>query len=75
MTRNLKHRIEVVFPVFDEEVKEEILQMIDCQLKDNVKARILDQDLKNMPKENYNKPPRIRAQIDFYQFLKKKYKT
>jgi polyphosphate kinase len=57
MTRNLRHRIEVVFPVYDPEVREEILQMIEIQLSDNTKARILDQNLVNLPTPDHLKPP------------------
>jgi polyphosphate kinase len=75
MTRNLRHRIEVIFPTYDPEVREEILQMIECQLSDNTKLRILGQRLENLPTLNHLKPPKRRAQLDFYQYLKKKYRT
>jgi polyphosphate kinase len=73
MTRNLRHRIEVVFPVYDPRVREEILQMINYQVSDNTKARILDQDLVNQPPADYLKRPLKRSQTDFYKYLKKKY--
>ncbi|MBR9999326.1 MAG: polyphosphate kinase 1 [Cyclobacteriaceae bacterium] len=73
MTRNLRHRIEVVFPVYDPGVREEILQMIDSQLSDNTKSRMLDQYLVNQPAPDHLKPPVKRAQVDFYNYLKKRY--
>ncbi|MDB4919316.1 polyphosphate kinase 1 [Mucilaginibacter sp.] len=49
MNRNIYHRIEVCFPVCDEAVKNEIMQIVDLQLKDNVQAVMLDQELRNVP--------------------------
>jgi polyphosphate kinase len=42
MTRNLDRRIEVACPIFDKDVQREIRDMIEIQLKDNVKARIIN---------------------------------
>jgi polyphosphate kinase len=42
MTRNLKHRIEVVTPVSDSEAKDYLKNIVlDAYLRDNVKARLL----------------------------------
>lgn len=41
MPRNLERRVEILFPVDDHRLKEELLHILDCQLKDNVKASIL----------------------------------
>lgn len=71
MTRNLDNRIEVCFPVKSPHVRQEIRDLIDIQLRDNTKARILDAYQIN----EYKAPaiPRIRAQTEFYNYLKKKY--
>src|SRR5690606_18958066 len=42
MTRNLDHRVEVCFPILSQHVRDEIRALIDIQLQDNVKARIID---------------------------------
>jgi polyphosphate kinase len=47
MVRNLDHRIEVATPIFDAGIKKELIDIINIQLKDNQKARILDQELLN----------------------------
>jgi len=47
MVRNLDHRIEVAAPIFDATIKKELIDIINIQLKDNQKARILDADLLN----------------------------
>lgn len=50
MPRNLDKRVEIVFPVEDEELKEEIFHILEVELEDNVKAHILQ------PDGSYEKP-------------------
>jgi polyphosphate kinase len=71
MKRNLYHRIELGFPLEDEAIKEEIMHIITLQLKDNVKARILDQELNNLPIPSSGE--KIRAQHAIYEYLRQKY--
>jgi polyphosphate kinase len=73
MTRNLDSRIEVCFPVVSPDIKNEIKKMLEIQLSDNAKARILDPYQINEYKPNGI--PRIRAQVEFYNYLKNKYET
>lgn len=42
MPRNLDHRIEVVTPVFNEQIKKELIRIVDYGLRDNVAGRIVD---------------------------------
>ncbi|MDO4518971.1 MAG: RNA degradosome polyphosphate kinase [Eubacteriales bacterium] len=44
MPRNLNRRVEIVFPVENEEIKKDILHILDLEFKDNVKAHILQPD-------------------------------
>ena len=44
MNRNLRSRVEVVFPVEDPDLKERLLQYLDLCLNDRVKARVLEAD-------------------------------
>ncbi|MBN8568944.1 MAG: polyphosphate kinase 1 [Ignavibacteria bacterium] len=44
MPRNLDRRIEIMFPIEDERVKEDILEVLKLYLTDNVKSRILKSD-------------------------------
>ncbi|EJX00411.1 Polyphosphate kinase [gut metagenome] len=44
MPRNLDKRVEIVFPVEDEELKEEVKHILAIQLADNVKAHVLQED-------------------------------
>ncbi len=70
MTRNLSERVEVAFPVLQPDLRQEILDLLDIQLKDNQKARIIDLKLTN--KYQKNKGPEVRAQRAFYEYLKQK---
>lgn len=44
MPRNLDKRVEILFPVDDEKLKEEVIQILQTQLEDNVKAHHLKAD-------------------------------
>ncbi|MBL6449705.1 polyphosphate kinase 1 [Fulvivirga sp. 29W222] len=68
MKRNLYRRIEVVFPVYKEGPKREIMKMLELQLKDNTKACLINEHLQNVLVENGESE--IQAQVDFYTWLK-----
>lgn len=70
MTRNLDRRIEVATPIYDESIQAEIMDFITIQLKDNVKARLFDENMKNEYVSSSEK--KIRSQVDFYTYLEKK---
>ncbi|MDO3640857.1 polyphosphate kinase 1 [Mucilaginibacter sp. L3T2-6] len=67
MNRNIYHRIEVCFPVYDETIKKEIIDMINIQLADNVQAVILDENLRNLPVTHAR--PAVQAQLEIYKLL------
>ncbi|MBW6481659.1 MAG: polyphosphate kinase 1 [Vicingaceae bacterium] len=71
MKRNLSHRVEVAFPVYNTKLKNEIKKLIALQLKDNVKARNLNKTQSN-PYKKSTSTTSIRAQYDFYDYLKLK---
>lgn len=50
MPRNLDKRVEIVFPVEDEKLKEEVFHILEVELEDNVKAHVL------LPDGSYEKP-------------------
>lgn len=70
MTRNLDYRIEAAVKIKDKTLKKELKDLLEIQLSDNVKARILDNHLKN--KYAKNKGKKIRSQIEIYHYLKNK---
>jgi polyphosphate kinase len=71
MKRNLRRRVECVFPVYDPDAKKEILDILNIQLSDNVKACEVDEHLVN--KRIVTKGPDIRAQMATYEYFRKKY--
>ena len=44
MPRNLEKRVEILFPIEQEELKEEVVHILETELLDNVKAHILQPD-------------------------------
>ena len=44
MPRNLERRVEILFPVEDPKLKEKVLRILDVQLRDTVKAHLLQPD-------------------------------
>ena len=71
MNRNLFHRIELAFPIIDPVLKQEILDIIQLQLDDNTKARIIDDHLRNNHLPNIGLPRR--SQTETYELLRNKY--
>ncbi len=72
MIRNIDHRIEAACPVFDEKIKQEIKDILQIQLSDNIKARIINNDLDNTY-VNPRNTKKIRSQVETYQYLYRKY--
>ena len=70
MTRNLDRRVELTFPVYDSVLQGELQKFLDIQWHDNVKARVLDDDLINQYRPR--KGGAVRAQTAFYELLKGK---
>lgn len=68
MPRNIDNRVEVGVKILDTGIKKIILDIFTIQSNDNVKARIIDQDLKNNYVQRGNKK-KIRSQIAIYDYL------
>ena len=49
MNRNIYHRIEVCFPIYDEEIRATLQQMINLQLEDNAQAVMINNLMQNVP--------------------------
>lgn len=71
MRRNLHRRIETAFPILDTEIKKVIIDILQIQLHDNVKACYIDSELKNHFKRDDN-PIKVRSQLEIYDYLKKR---
>lgn len=73
MTRNIDTRVEVGFPIYDEDLKKEIRDIINLQLDDNTKSREINANNTNKYHKTRSELPH-RAQIDIYDYLKYKVK-
>ena len=71
MVRNLDHRVEAAVPILDKHIRQELKDIMDIQFNDNVKARILNDDLDN-DYVNPRNTKKVRSQIEIYNYLLKK---
>jgi len=71
MTRNIDTRVEVGFPIYDEQLKKEVRDIIDLQLEDNTKSREINSHNTNKYHKTKSDLPQ-RAQVDIYNYLKYK---
>lgn len=71
MVRNLDHRVEAACPITDKEMQDELKAILQLQLMDNVKARLLNNSLSNhyVPGNNQSA---LRSQVAIYQLLSQK---
>ena len=68
MPRNLDNRVEVVTPVYDPEVKEEMKRIVDFGLRDTLQARIVDGEGKNLFKQPDEGGQPFRSQEALYEY-------
>lgn len=71
MRRNLNRRIETAFPILVPEIKQEVIDILKIQLRDNVKACLIDGQLHNNFKRD-DAPVKVRSQLAIYEYLKNK---
>jgi polyphosphate kinase len=71
MTRNIDNRVEVGFPIYNEELRKEVRDIINIQLQDNTKAREINATNNNKYHKTKAAMP-TRAQLDIYNYLKNK---
>ena len=72
MVRNFDHRFEVVTPVYDKQMQEEIMDMFNIQWADNVKARLVNVEPINQYRKTDSTKP-VRSQIEIYKYLKERH--
>lgn len=68
MVRNFDNRIEVATPVYDPGIKARLQRILDIQLADNVKARLIGPGEQNRYRQISG--PEIRSQVEIYRYLK-----
>jgi polyphosphate kinase len=66
MPRNLDHRVEIAFPVLAPTLQNQIRQMLDTQLADNVKARLILPDGRS-ERVKPDGEPSVRSQERLYE--------
>lgn len=71
MPRNIDNRIEVSAPVYDKDLQKELKHIMNVQMSDNVKARIIDSENMNQYKSVYGGKP-IRSQVELYEYYRHK---
>ena len=71
MERNFDNRIEVACPIFDRELQRELMTMLQIQLRDNTKARIINHTKSNQYVKG-NPNLKINSQVETYKFFKDK---
>ncbi|QNN40132.1 polyphosphate kinase 1 [Pedobacter roseus] len=70
MNRNIYRRIEVCFPIYNEQIKQEMIDIIEIQKHDNVQAVCIDEHMDNIPVKTGE--VLVSSQHDIYELLKNK---
>ncbi|MBZ9730946.1 polyphosphate kinase 1 [Salegentibacter sp. JZCK2] len=66
MTRNLDLRVEISCPIYDEDIKQEIIETFDISWNDNVKARMITSKQDNAYRNSSSK--KLRSQFELYDY-------
>jgi polyphosphate kinase len=70
MSRNLDSRSEVAVPIYDNEIRSQIKEIIRIQLSGNTKVRIIDKKQDNIYKKAKPGEKKVRVQDEIFAFLK-----
>ncbi|SFR49128.1 polyphosphate kinase [Robiginitalea myxolifaciens] len=70
MTRNLDNRVEVGCPIYQEDIKQELIDTFDISWKDNVKARLFNENQDNQYRPTKGEP--LRSQFEMYDYYLRK---
>ncbi|MGA1227671.1 MAG: polyphosphate kinase 1 [Tamlana sp.] len=70
MTRNIENRVEVSCPIYDEDIKKEIIDTFNISWSDNVKARLINESQENSYR--INEKDKVRSQFATYDYYLKK---
>ena len=74
MTRNIENRVEVACPVYDDELQRQILDTFELSWKDNIKARVVNQNPQNKMVIPQSGQVTQRSQWTTYAYFKNKLK-
>lgn len=70
MTRNLDGRVEVTCPIYQEDIKKQLIETFKVGWKGNVKARFHSEKLDNKYRIRKDNEPVFRAQLETYNYYK-----
>lgn len=73
MTRNIENRVEVAVPIYQEDLKQEVIDGFELSWNDNVKARKFSARQDNAYRKNKKNP--VRSQFDMYTYYQNKLKS
>ncbi|RFN58270.1 polyphosphate kinase 1 [Marixanthomonas ophiurae] len=73
MGRNLDNRVEISCPIYDKDIKQELIDTFEISWKDNVKARIISGKALNKYRKNDEEP--FRSQFKLYEYYQQKLNT
>lgn len=71
MTRNLDYRVEVATPIYSKPLIEEMKTVVEFALRDNVKARLVNQGGDNEFKPRKKGDTEFRSQLELYSYYQK----
>lgn len=67
MKRNIEYRVEVTCPIYDKTLQKQLQTFIDIQLRDNTKARVINQEQNNEYRKTGSEE--VKAQEEFYKYI------
>ncbi|PVW13790.1 polyphosphate kinase 1 [Marixanthomonas spongiae] len=73
MGRNLDNRVEITCPIYDEDIKQELIDTFEISWKDNIKARIISGKALNKYRKSDEEP--FRSQFKLYEYYQQKLKN
>ena len=68
MNRNIYRRIEVCFPIYNDVIRKQMINLLTIQWQDNVQAVLIDKDMKNVSLQNKD-GDQVRSQEAIYKLL------
>ncbi len=71
MTRNIDARVEVTCPIYDIEIKKDLIETFEIGWKANVKARLHSDKFENLYRKRGEEKP-FRAQQEMYRYYQNK---
>ena len=70
MTRNLSYRIETAFPIYQDDLRQRVIELTELQWSDNVKARLIDQKHRNEYRTTSG-DVLLQSQIESYHYIRR----